>query len=216
MENQEFTLALVALILSALGAISAIVSVVFTAQASLRAEKAEQRAEKAEGRAERSEQRAIQAEESAEKQRQFSLWGDAINGLQEMVTYHALTPEIPAKLMNLRIALTELSDGLPEEDFPRLDEFMAGIHSVTALLYERSIFQVSHEDGSVDSISSAHEPIVKWLSGCIGNLRILRRTVDKTKRDEWIVAGIENCDTNYLALNEEKSRNWGLPEGWGK
>lgn len=213
MENGTFVMSIIALIMSGLGSLCALVGVIFTANATLKAQKADQRADKAESRAERSEQRAIKAEKWAEEQRQSTLWGNAIAGLQEMVSFHAMTPEIPTKIMNLRIALTELSDGLPEDEFPRVDKYMAGIHGVTALLYERSMFRVANEDGSVDSISSAHEPIVDWLSACIGNLRLLRRTTNAGKRDEWINGGITNCEENLQTLKEQKSRNWDFPEG---
>lgn len=216
MENGTFVMSIIALIMSGLGSLCALVGVIFTANAALKAAKADQRADKADSRAERSEQRAIKAEKWAEEQRQSSLWGNAIAGLQEMVTYHAMTPEIPAKIMNLRIALTELSDGLPEEEVPRIDDYMAGIHGVTALMYERSLFKVAHEDGSADSVGSAHEPIVVWLSACIGNLRLLRRTANAEKRNEWIDAGITHCEESCSELNEQKRRNWDLPEGYGK
>ncbi len=196
MEQSSNVLSIVALCISSVGGLCAVLGVVFTSIASHRAGKAERRAVAA-------EQRAIEADNKAAASTRRELWSAAIIALNEMVTYHALSPEIQGKLTRLRISLMELADGLDDKQYPKLGDYLALIHACTALVYERSIYELRALGDSPNEIMSSHGKVINWMSGNISNLRLLRGMEPGERAAETIQMGLENLTEIYQGLKPQ-------------
>lgn len=196
MEESPNLLSIVALCISSLGGLCALAGVVFTAIASHRAGKAERRAVKA-------EERAIESDQRAAASARRELWSAAIIALNEMVTYHAHSPEIQSKLTQLRISLMELADGLDKEQYPKLGEYLALIHGCTALMYERSLYELRELGDAPNEVMSSHGKVIDWLGANISNLRLLRGMGPGEPAAEVIQKGMENLTQIYETLRPQ-------------
>lgn len=169
----------------------------FTWRGDRRSKRAEARADGAETRAKAAELRAIKAVEDAERQERKSLWGNVVIALNEMVTQNALSAEIQGLLTKLRISLTELVDGISEEDYPNISEYTGLAHGITALHYEASLAQLSGKEHTSENVWRAHKPVIDWLSACIQNFRLLRNSEPSPELREQLSTSLQNYREVY-------------------
>lgn len=137
--------------------------------------RADRRATRADKRAAAADVRAVRAEEEGKRARQRELWTEVIGAAQDLTGAVVVYQDLRPLLVRLRIARTELVDGIQDAHYKQLGEWMAVDHVVLAKLFDSTMRKIEGQDCTLEQLEQAHRPAHDWVAAFVVNLRIMRQ-----------------------------------------
>ena len=124
----------------------------------------------------RAERRAARAEKQGERAERRELWTGVIMAGHDLVTLNVTAESPKAPLTRLRASATELIDGLPEQEYPNLEDWMADELQRIALALDYALVTMEGKPYTVENALAAHKPVNQSVGSLISNLRHFRQT----------------------------------------
>lgn len=120
-------------------------------------------------------QRAGRAEEESEKLRHHTLWSGVTYYLHEALTANVQTMDMIPILNGLRRSSQELVDGLPDGEWPHLDEWLGMETMLASGLLTQTSEELRLGAATIGEVVAAHQNYALWAGALLSNLRQMRK-----------------------------------------